>query len=77
MKTRKTATGRTFHQENCVNKIRQQYLNEFGDRFILIGRHAWEWEVITEKHGKMSSMLFENRADATRHFENLVKQFMA
>ena len=63
---------RTYHKKNCGEKLRKSTIDKFGRKISLVGQHAFDWAVLIEDKGKLSSMEFPRREKAQRYF-NLLK----
>lgn len=78
MKTRKTQSGRIMHRQNCEQRVRQSFTNNFGDVITLFGRHGFEWSVgITRASNKclMKVTSFpEGRAKALAYYKQMCKE---
>lgn len=70
---------RIFKKENCSNKIRSNtFINKFGDKLTLVGRHAYEWQIIIQPTNSSITkcLIFrEGRKAAQKEYKKLINQF--
>lgn len=68
---------RKFNRKHCQTLVRKSYKNKFGDKFVLFGKHAFNWGVMTQKRdGTMKAISFEGgRKAAENHYRLLINQY--
>lgn len=58
-----------FKKENCSSKVRVMKTKDcFGFEMTLVGKHAYEWEIIIEEDSKTKTIRFSNRIKAVEEF---------
>lgn len=58
-----------FKKENCSSKVRVMKTKDcFGFEMTLVGKHAYEWEIVIEEDSKTKTIRFSNRIKAVEEF---------
>lgn len=64
---------RTFKKENCTSKVRKQFTTFTGEKISLVGKHAYEWEVVRETKS-ITMTMFNSRIAAVKLYNQLHKE---
>ena len=58
-----------YKKENCCSKVRAVVKTKHGDVITLVGTHSHNWEIVTERDGRVVITSFPNREGATKEFK--------
>lgn len=72
-----TKCGRILHRGKCEQKVRSSFINKFGDRITLFGKHGFEWSVGVKRTTNSCFLLitFPERASAKEYFNKLKNEY--
>ena len=59
---------RTYHRENCDNRIREIITDMLGRTIVLAGKHAFEWSITICSDNTYYKITYKNRIEATKEF---------
>ena len=59
---------RKYHKSNCDATVRAIVEDALERKVILVGKHAYEWYIISDKEGKLVITNFPNREKAVDTF---------
>lgn len=66
---------RTYNKRNCVGVVRAEFIDKWGRKIILIGIHAFDWQVyIIGITGRTSIEHFNKGAQARKRFNELKRK---
>ena len=63
-----------FNRQKCCSTIRATFTDVAGNTYTLMGKHAFEWSIVTERLGTVKITVFPNSKPAKKDFKNLKKQ---
>lgn len=63
---------RKYKRENCQVLLRKTAITFTGKVICLIGRHAFEWTIITEDETKITKTVYKDRVTALKEYNRLV-----
>lgn len=71
-----TKCGRTLHRNKCEQKVRNSFINKFGDRITLFGKHGYEWSVGIRKSNSCFLLItFPSRLPALAYYKLKINEY--
>ena len=60
---------RKFNRSRCTTMVRTEtQIDVFGMKITLVGKHAYEWEVVIEEENNIKIISFSSRRQARSEF---------
>ena len=60
---------RKFNRSRCTTMVRTEtQIDVFGMKITLVGKHAYEWEVVIEEENNIKIISFSSRRQARKEF---------
>ena len=61
---------RKYNRNNCTTSVRTStQIDVFGMKITLVGKHAYEWEVVIEEKNNIKIVSFSSRKQAKKEFD--------
>lgn len=58
-----------YNKNNCTTSVRTStQIDVFGMKITLVGKHAYEWEVVIEEENNIKIISFSSRRQAKSEF---------
>lgn len=67
-------TKRTYNRDHCCSKVRATITDTLGRTITLMGKHAFEWQIVMECNGKVIIQQFHDGATARKEFNRYTKK---
>lgn len=72
MELPKTESKRVYHRVNCTGVVRGQFIDQYGRKITICGKHAFEYTIYIESVTHVvTTECFSNGAEARKRFNNL------
>lgn len=61
---------RNYNRDNCDSRLRAIITDKWGRTVVLLGKHAFEWEIVIQDNGKIIARTFKSGREARKEFNN-------
>ena len=63
-----------YNKDNCDSRLRAVITDKYGRTISLLGKHAFEWEIIIELSGRLIVRQYPNGKEARKAFNQLKRK---
>lgn len=75
MELPKAEPKRVYHRANCTGIVRGQFIDHYGRKITICGKHAFEYTIYIESVTRVVTVeYFPNGTEARKRFNNLKKK---
>lgn len=60
-----------YNKEKCRQKVRAIIKDKYGNTIILMGKHAFNWEIVKETNGRIIITSYPSRIEALKALRTL------